>query len=97
MYQRMNLVLETNVNIIGANQFHRILLHHAQAKRLVMMIPEDVRGELKQFAKDQRLLPRFKGAMVDASTLEETLSEKVMLKLVDEVLSIQDFSIVICG
>ena len=87
MYQRMNLVLETNVNIIGANQFHRILLHHAQAKRLVMMIPDDVRGELKQFAKDQRLLPRFKGAMVDVSTLEETLSEKVMLKLVDEVLS----------
>jgi PAS domain-containing protein len=87
MYQRMNLVLETNVNIIGANQFHRILLHHAQAKRLVMMIPEDVRGELKQFAKDQRLLPRFKSAMVDASTLEETLNEKAMMKLVEEVLS----------
>ena len=87
MYQRMDLVLETNVNIIGANQFHRILLHHAQAKRLVMMIPEDVRGELKQFAKDQRLLYRFKSAMVDTSLLEETLNEKVMMKLVEEVLS----------
>ena len=50
MYQKMDLVYETNVNIIGSNQFHRILLHHAQAKQLVMMIPEDVRGELKQFA-----------------------------------------------
>jgi len=87
MYQRMDLVLETNVNIIGANQFHRILHHHAQAKRLVMMIPEDVRGELKQFAKDQRLLSRFKGAMVDASTLEKTLNEKAMMKLVEEVLT----------
>ena len=59
MYQRMNLVFETNLNILGSNRFHRILLHHAQAKRLKMMIPDDVRGELKQFAKDQRLLPRF--------------------------------------
>jgi len=87
MYQRMDLVLETNVNIIGANQFHRILLHHAKAKRLLMMIPDDVRSELKQFAKDQRLLYRFKGAMIDTSTLEETLSEKVMMKLVEDVLT----------
>ena len=87
MYQRMDVVLETNVNIIGANQFHRILLHHANEKRLLMMIPDDVRGELKQFAKDQRLLTRFKGAMIDSSTLEETLSEKVMMKLVEDVLS----------
>jgi len=87
MYQRMDVVLETNVNTIGANQFHRILLHHANEKRLLMMIPDDVRGELKQFAKDQRLLTRFKGAMIDSSTLEETLSEKVMMKLVEDVLS----------
>ena len=86
MYQKMDLVYETNVNIIGSNQFHRILLHHAQAKRLVMMIPEDVRGELKQFAKDQRLMPRFKSAMVNAEKLEETLSESVMMGLVDDVL-----------
>ena len=86
MYQKMDLVYETNVNIIGSNQFHRILLHHAQAKQLVMMIPEDVRGELKQFAKDQRLMPRFKSAMVNAEKLEETLSESVMMGLVDDVL-----------
>ena len=87
MYQKMDLVFDTNVNIIGSNQFHRILLHHAQAKRLVMMIPEDVRRELRQFGKDGRLLHRFKGAMVNTSTLEETLSEKVMMGLVDQVLS----------
>ena len=86
MYQRMDLVFETNLNIIGSNRFHRILLHHAQAKRLKMMIPDDVRSELKQFAKDQRLLPRFRGAMVNAEKLEETLSEDVMMQLVDEVL-----------
>ena len=86
MYQRMDLVFETNLNIIGSNRFHRILLHHAQAKRLKMMIPDDVRSELKQFAKDQRLLPRFRGAMVNAEKLEATLSEDVMMQLVDEVL-----------
>ena len=52
-----------------------------------MMIPDDVRGELKQFAKDQRLLPRFRSAMVNAEQLEETLSEDVMMSLVDDVLS----------
>ena len=87
MYQRMELIFETNLNIIGSNRFHRILLHHAQAKRLKMMIPEDVRNELKQFAKDQRLLPRFRGAMVNADVLAETLSEDVMMRLVDDVLS----------
>ena len=86
MYQRMDLVFETNLNIIGSNRFHRILLHHAQAKRLKMMIPDDVRSELKQFAKDQRLLPRFRSAMVNAEKLEETLSEDVMMQLIDEVL-----------
>jgi len=86
MYQRMDLVFDTNVNIIGSNQFHRILLHHARAKRLVMMIPDDVRGELKQFAKDQRLMPRFKSAMVNAEKLEETLTESVVMDLVNEVL-----------
>lgn len=86
MYQRMDLVFDTNVNIIGSNQFHRILLHHARAKRLVMMIPDDVRGELKQFAKDQRLMPRFKSAMVNAEKLEEALTESVVMDLVNEVL-----------
>jgi hypothetical protein len=87
MYQHMDLVFETNLNIIGSNRFHRILLHHAEAKHLAMMIPDDVRGELKQFAKDQRLLPRFKSSMVNAEKLEETLSESVMMRLVDSVLS----------
>jgi hypothetical protein len=87
MYQHMDLVFETNLNIIGSNRFHRILLHHAEAKHLAMMIPDDVRGELKQFAKDQRLLPRFKSSMVNAEKLEETLSESVMMGLVDSVLS----------
>ena len=87
MYQHMDLVFETNLNIIGSNRFHRILLHHAEAKHLVMMIPDDVRGELKQFAKDRRLLPRFKSAMVNAEKLEDTLSESVMMGLVDSVLS----------
>ena len=86
-YQRMNLVFETNIDIMVSNRFHHILLHHAKAKRLHMMIPDDVRGELKQFAKDHRLMPRFRGAMVDNQTLEATLSEEVMLELVDEVLS----------
>ena len=87
MYQHMDLVFETNLNIIGSNRFHRILLHHAEAKHLAMMIPDDVRGELKQFAKDRRLLPRFKSAMVNAEKLENTLSESVMMGLVDSVLS----------
>ena len=86
MYQQLDLVYETNVNIIGSNQFHRILLHHAQAKRLVMMIPADVRSELKQFAKDKRLMPRFKSAMVNDDKLEETLTESVMMDLVNDVL-----------
>ncbi|MEC7058640.1 MAG: hypothetical protein VXW90_00105, partial [Candidatus Thermoplasmatota archaeon] len=90
MYQRMDLVFETNLNIIGSNRFHRNLLHHAKAKRLKMMVPSDVRGELKQFAKDQRLMPRFRSAMVDAEKLEETLSEDVMMGLVDDVL--QDYN-----
>ncbi len=87
MYQHMDLVFETNPNIIGSNRFHHILLHHAKAKQLVMMIPDDVRGELKQFAKDQRLMPRFKSAMVNAEKLEDTLSESVMMGLVDGVLA----------
>ena len=86
VYQRMNLVFETNLNIIGSNRFHQILLHHAQAKRVFLMIPEDVRSELKQFAKDNRLMPRFQSAMIDASTLEKTLNEDVMLSMVEEVL-----------
>ena len=90
MYQRMDLVFETNLNIIGSNRFHRNLLHHAKSKRLKMMVPSDVRGELKQFAKDQRLMPRFRSAMVDAEKLEETLSEDVMMGLVDDVL--QDYN-----
>jgi hypothetical protein len=86
-YQRMDLVVETNLNMVGANRFHHILLHHAKANRLAMMIPEDVQGELRQFAKQQRLLSRFQGAMVAASTLESTLSEDTMLTLVDDVLA----------
>ena len=86
-YQRMDLVVETNLNMVGANRFHHILLHHAKANRLAMMIPEDVQGELRQFAKQQRLLSRFQGAMVAASTLETTLSEDTMLTLVDDVLA----------
>ena len=86
VYQHMKLVFETNLNILGSNRFHHILLHHATEKRLFLMIPDDVRGELKQFAKDNRLMHRFQGAMVDADTLKKTLSEDVMLSLVDEVL-----------
>ncbi len=85
-YQRMDLVFETNLNIIGSNRFHHILLHHAKEKRLRLMIPDDVRGELRQFAKNHRLLPRFQGALVDVETLNSTLSEDTMLGLVDEVL-----------
>ena len=87
MYQKMDLVFETNLNIIGANRFHHILLHHASSKRVLLTIPDDVRGELKQFAKDERLFPRFKTAMVDAGKLRETLSEAVMMGLVEEVLN----------
>jgi hypothetical protein len=85
-YFRMNLVFETNLNIIGSNRFHHLLLHHAKEKRLRLMIPDDVRGELRQFAKNRRLLHRFQGALVDAETLDATLDEDTMLGLVDEVL-----------
>lgn len=86
VYQQMNLVFETNLNMFGANRFHHLLLYHAKANRLKLMIPHDVRGELRQFAKDQRLVYRFTGAMVDEVTLQQTLSEGVMFGLVDEVL-----------
>lgn len=87
VYQHMKLVFETNLNILGSNRFHHILLHHATEKRLFLMIPDDVRGELKQFAKDNRLMHRFQGAMVDSDTLKKTLSEDVMLSLVEEILT----------
>ena len=87
MFSRMNLIFETNLNMIGSNRFHHILLHHAKAKRLLLMIPDDVKGELRLIAKDKRLLRRFQSAMVDTTVLEQTLDDKVMTGLVDEVLS----------
>ena len=86
-YQRMNIVLDTNMSALGSNRFHQILLHHAQSDQLALMIPDDVRGELKQFAKDNRLMHRFGSSLINAEVLEQTLSEKVMLGLVDEVLA----------
>jgi len=87
MFSRMDLIFETNLNMIGSNRFHHILLHHAKAKRLHLMVPSDVKNELRSIANDKRLLRRFKGAMVDTSVLEQTLDGKVMSSLVDEVLS----------
>lgn len=87
MFQRMNLVFETNLHVLGGNRFHHLLRHHAKAKRLLLMIPDDVRGELRLLAKDKRLLDRFKGSMVDTSTLEQTLDKASLEALVDDVLS----------
>ena len=87
VYQHMKLVFETNLDILGSNRFHHILLHHANEKRLFLMIPDDVRGELKQFAKDNRLMHRFQSAMIDADTLKKAMSEDVMLSLVDDILA----------
>ena len=86
VHQQLKLVAGTNTDIMSMNRFHRILLHHAKADQLHLMIPSDVRGELKQFAKDQRLRYRFHGAMVDQAALDHALSEDVMLSLVDQVL-----------
>lgn len=85
MFQRMNLIFETNLTMMGSNRFHQILQHHATAKRLHLMIPDDVRAELRLIAKDQRLMHRFKGAMIDAASIEKTLSDDVMAELVNEV------------
>lgn len=90
VHQHLKLLAGTNPNVMSMNRFHRILLHHAQSGQLKLMVPEDVRGELKQFAKDQRLRYRFNGAMVDDEALNQALSEDVMLGLVDQVL--QDFT-----
>jgi hypothetical protein len=87
VHQQLKLVAGTNTDIMSMNRFHRILLHHAKADQLHLMIPIDVRGELKQFAKDQRLRYRFHGAMVDQAALDHALSEDVMLSLVDQVLN----------
>ena len=51
------------------------------------MIPDDVRGELKQFAKDNRISYRFRSAMIASDKLENALSESVLLGLVDEILA----------
>lgn len=87
MFQRMDLAFETNLDVLGGNRFHHLLRHHAKEKRLLLMIPDDVRGELRLIAKDRRLMHRFKGSMIDASTLEHTLDENSMGGLVDEVLA----------
>lgn len=87
MFQRMNLVFETNLHVLGGNRFHHLLRHHAKEKRLLLMVPDDVRGELRLLAKDKRLLNRFKGSMVDTSTLEQTLDKASLEALVDDVLS----------
>ena len=87
MFTRMDLIFETNLNMIGSNRFHRILSHHAKAKRLHLMVPNDVKNELRAIAHDKRLLRRFQSAMVDATVLEQTLDATVMSGLVDEVLS----------
>jgi hypothetical protein len=87
MFQRMNLIFETNLTMMGSNRFHHILLHHAKAKRLHLMIPDDVRGELRLIAKDQRLMHRFKGAMIDMASIEHTLNSEVMSELVKDVLN----------
>lgn len=86
VHQQLKLVSGTNTDVMSMNRFHRILLHHAKADQLHLMIPIDVRGELKQFAKDQRLRYRFHGAMVDQAALDHALSEDVMLSLVKQVL-----------
>ena len=90
VHQQLNLLAGTNPNVMSMNRFHRILLHHAKADHLHLMVPQDVRGELKQFAKDQRLRYRFSGAMVDDDALNQALSEDIMLGLVDQVL--QDYT-----
>ena len=87
VYEHMELVFGANLNTIGSNRFHDVLRHHANAKQLHLMIPEDVRGELKQFAKDNRISYRFRSAMIASEKLENALSESVLLKLVDEVLA----------
>jgi len=87
MFQRMDLAFETNLDVLGGNRFHHLLRHHASEKRLLLMIPEDVRGELRLIAKDQRLLSRFRGSMINASTLEQTLDSATMKALVDEILT----------
>jgi PAS domain-containing protein len=87
MFQRMDLAFETNLDVLGGNRFHHLLRHHASEKRLLLMIPDDVRGELRLIAKDQRLLHRFKGSMINTSTLEQTLDSASMNALVDEVLT----------
>ena len=78
MFTRMDLIFETNLNMIGSNRFHRILSHHAKAKRLHLMVPNDVKNELRAIAHDKRLLRRFQSAMVDATVLEQTLDATVM-------------------
>ena len=87
VYEHMNLVFGANVNIIGSNRFHDVLRHHASSKQLHLMIPDDVRGELKQFAKDNRISHRFSSAMIATETLDKALNETVLLGLVDEVLA----------
>jgi hypothetical protein len=87
MFNRMDLAFETNLDVLGGNRFHHLLRHHAKEKRLLLMIPDDVRGELRLIAKDRRLMHRFKGSMIDASTLEHTLDQNSMGGLVDEVLA----------
>lgn len=86
VHQQLNLLAGTNPNVMSMNRFHRMLLHHANSGHLHLMVPDDVRGELKQFAKEQRLRYRFHGAMVDEEALNHALSEEVMLGLVDQVL-----------
>ena len=86
VYEHMELVFGANLNTIGSNRFHDVLRHHASAKRLHLMIPDDVRGELKQFAKDNRISYRFRSAMIASDKLENALSESVLLGLVDEIL-----------
>jgi len=87
VYELLDLVFGANVNIIGSNRFHDVLRHHAKAKQLHLMIPDDVRGELKQFAKDNRISYRFSSAMIASEKLEKALNESVLLGLVDEVLT----------
>ncbi|MCH1540258.1 MAG: hypothetical protein L7S56_02320 [Candidatus Poseidonia sp.] len=85
VYQHMNLVSGSNINFISSNRFHHVLRHHAQSGNLHLMVPEDVHGELKQFAKDNRLGYRFKGAFVNEDRLNQATSETMMLKMVEEV------------
>jgi hypothetical protein len=92
LVQRLATTLQLNadasLDITGVGNFHNVLLNRAKDGKVKLWLPKVVKSELKALAKGiDRLKSRFSDSLVSPEILESTLTEEVIGKLVDDVLS----------